>query len=109
MSIWLCAIRSLAVKLIAGTLWLYLGGNSVWAVSPELIATSPVGAQRGTEVEVTLHGARLTDTQEILWYSTGIQVSRLEVPTNQASIVKAHLKIAPDCPLGEHALRLRCA
>src|SRR5438876_751287 len=88
---------------------LYLCSDSAQAMSPHLTATTPVGAQRGTDVEVILSGERLADAQELLWYSPGIQVSKLEVPTNQASLVKAQLKIAPDCPLGEHALRLRCA
>jgi hypothetical protein len=68
-----------------------------------------VGAQRGTDVEVTLHGERLADAQEILLYSPGIEVTRLEVPTNQSALVKAQFKIDPDCRLGEHTLRVRCA
>jgi len=98
-----------AVKTLAGIIILCLGGGSLRAVSPQLTATSPAGAQRGTEVEVTLRGERLADAQEIIWYSPGIQVARLEVPTNQAAVVKAQLKIAPDCRLGEHILRVRCA
>ena len=90
-------------------MFLYSGGGSLRAISPQLDATTPVGGQRGTEVEVTLRGQRLADAQEILWYSPGIQVARIEVPTNQANLVKAQLKIAPDCRLGEHTLRVRCA
>jgi hypothetical protein len=85
------------------------GASSLWAISPQLTATAPPGAQRGTEIEVTFRGDRLADAQEIIWYSPGIQAGKLEVPTNQASVVKAHLKIAPDCQLGEHLLRIRCA
>jgi hypothetical protein len=99
----------LALLLAAGATFLCLVSGTASAMSPHLAATSPVGAQRGTELEVTLSGDRLADAQEVLWYSPGIQVAKLEVPTNQAAVVKAQLKIAPDCPLGEHALRLRCA
>ncbi|MHC5541324.1 PPC domain-containing protein, partial [Singulisphaera rosea] len=61
----------------------------------------------GTELEVTLGGARLTDAKEILFYRPGITVSKLEVVNDGA--VKATFKIAPDCPLGLVDLRLRSA
>lgn len=60
-------------------------------------------------MEVTLNGERLGDAQEIILYDAGIQVTKLEVPTNQANNIKAQIKIASDCPLGEHLLRVRCA
>jgi len=78
-------------------------------MSPELRNTSPLGGQRGSETEITFHGERLADAREILFYSPGIEVLTMEVPTNQSQVVKARVKIAADCPLGEHALRLRCA
>ncbi len=106
---WRYASRAGAVKTVAGIVWFVLGGGSLRAISPQLTSTSPAGAQRGAEVELTLRGERLADAQEILWYSPGFQVVKLEVPTHQAAVVKAQIKIAPDCQLGEHALRLRCA
>src|SRR3954453_22131072 len=77
------------------------------AASPSLTAVRPVGAQRGTEVEVTLSGARLGDAQEILWYQPGIQT--LSITKVDDNNVKAKLKIAPDCALGIHDLRVRTA
>ena len=65
-----------------------------------------VGAQRGTEVEVTFNGARLADAQEILFYSPGIAVTGLEAADNA---VKTKLAIAADCRLGQHAMRVRTA
>jgi hypothetical protein len=77
------------------------------ASTPQLSAIRPVGAQRGTEVEVTLSGARLGDAQEILWYQPGIET--LAINRVDDNNVKTKLKIAPDCPLGLHDLRLRTA
>jgi hypothetical protein len=80
---------------------------SAQAATPQLSTIRPVGAQRGTEVEVTLSGARLGDAQEILYFQPGIStVSLAKVDDNN---VKAKLKIAPDCPLGLHDIRVRCA
>lgn len=84
-----------------------LGAAQARAASPSLGGTSPRGAQRGTDVEVVFSGAQLDDAQEILFYESGITVVKLEVvnPTT----VKALLKIAPECMLGSHRLRIRTA
>jgi hypothetical protein len=77
------------------------------AASPSLTSIRPVGARRGTEVEVTLSGARLGDAQEILFYQPGIAtLSLAKVDDNS---VKARLKIAADAALGLHDLRVRTA
>ena len=66
-----------------------------------------MGGQRGTEIEITLSGARLGDAQEIIYYQPGITtVSLKKVDDNN---VKAKIKIAPDCALGLHDLRVRTA
>jgi hypothetical protein len=77
------------------------------AASPSLGGLSPRGAQRGTEVEVVLSGGQLNDAQEILFYEPGIDVAKFEV-VNQTT-VKALFKIAPECMLGSHRLRIRTA
>src|SRR5262249_51612577 len=84
-----------------------LAVKPVHAASPALGGTTPRGAQRGTEVEVVFSGAQLDDSQEILFYEPGIEVAKLEVvnPTT----VKVLFKIAPDCTLGSHRLRVRTA
>jgi hypothetical protein len=66
----------------------------------------PRGGQRGTEVVLTFGGARLADAQEVMCYSPGFQVAKLDVKDNQ---VQATVKIAADCRLGEHAFRVRTA
>ncbi len=54
-----------------------------------------------------LSGARLGDAQQILWYQPGIETLSIEkVDDNK---VKAKLKLAANCPLGLHDLRLRTA
>ncbi len=79
----------------------------VRAVAPNFTLTAPAGAQRGTTVEVTLRGDRLADTQEIFFYDRGIELAEIVSATERA--VKVKLRIAADCRLGEHALRLRTA
>src|SRR6266850_3128713 len=76
------------------------------AASPSLSRVNPPAAQKGTEAEVTLEGARLSDAKEILFYDSSITVTKL-TPVDDTH-VKATLKI-PDNALGEHTLRLRTA
>lgn len=77
------------------------------AHSPVFSATSPSGGQRGSEMELVFRGERLGDAQEILFYSPGIEVVKLE--EIKSSSIKAKIQIAADCRLGEHALRVRTA
>jgi hypothetical protein len=69
----------------------------------------PRGGTRGTTVEVHLHGQYLNDPREILFYGAGIKASTLTSGAKPAEDVSARFEIAPDCPLGEHVLRLRTA
>ncbi len=82
-------------------------GPSALAASPSLGAIRPIGGQRGTEMEITLSGARLGDAQEILWYQPGIET--LSIAKVDDNNVKAKIKILADCALGIHDLRLRTA
>src|SRR5262249_39683743 len=84
---------------------LRLGVSPSFASAPSLGSVTPRGGQRGTEVVLFFGGARLADAQEVLFYSPGFSVAKLE-GVNDAQ-VKATVKIAPDGPPGEHALRLR--
>ncbi|MFO0868941.1 MAG: PPC domain-containing protein [Pirellulales bacterium] len=79
----------------------------VSAVEPGLSAISPPGIQRGVESEVTYSGGRLADVQELLLYSPGITVAKIE-PVNDGSF-KARLNVAADCRMGIHAVRVRTA
>jgi hypothetical protein len=76
-------------------------------VAPTFTAIAPAGGQRGTDVEVTLRGDRLADAQDIFFYTPGITLEKIVEATDRQ--VKVLLKIAPDCRVGEHALRIRTA
>jgi hypothetical protein len=75
--------------------------------TPQISAIRPVGAQRGTEVEVTISGARLGDAQEIVWYRKGIET--LGITKVDDNSVKAKLKIGADSLPGLYDLRVRAA
>ncbi|MBM4004424.1 MAG: peptidase [Planctomycetes bacterium] len=77
------------------------------AVEPGLGSISPYGLQRGSEVEVSFGGGRLSDAQELLFYSPGIAVKKLEAAND--GLVKATLAVAADCRMGIHAVRIRTA
>lgn len=77
------------------------------ANAPVLGNILPRGGQRGVDNVALFTGARLTDAKEIIAYSPGFQVTKLEVVNDGQ--VKATIKIAPDCRLGEHAFRVRTA
>ena len=61
----------------------------------------------GTELAISLYGDRMTEPQELLLYQKGLTVKSLTKGKDGKS-VKAVLIIAPDAPLGEHPMRLRC-
>ena len=78
-----------------------------FAVQPVLNAIQPYGFQRGADAEVQFLGARLSDAQELLFYSPGITVKSLAAASDTE--VKATLAVAADCELGVHAVRVRTA
>lgn len=86
---------------------LVVAGGPALAASPALNDVTPKGAQRGTEVALTLTGANLADAQEVLLDTPGLVVAKTEVvnPTT----VKLTVTIPADCRLGEHGFRLRTA
>jgi len=79
---------------------------SLRAASPDLQSTVPRGGQVGTEIKVEFTGLRLEDAEEVVFHGEGITFKDL-TPVD-ARKVEATLVIAPDAPLGEHHLRLRC-
>jgi len=84
---------------------LLLFAASAQAVAPNLASITPTGGQRGTEIEVGFNGDRLQDAEEIICYEPGLQIVKLSLITNK--VVKAQVKLAPDCKLGEYHLRVR--
>ncbi len=95
--------------------------TSAAAGTPKLARLSPPGGQRGTTVEVEFSGRHLEQPREVLFYEPGITVESIEVvesaigpngkavPVEPGLRVRVKLKLAADCPLGPHGLRLRTA
>ena len=73
--------------------------------SPSVEVITPRGGQRGTETSITFHGARLADAAGVLFHDPGLELLAIEAPDEGRAV--ARIRIAPDCPLGEHRLRLR--
>jgi hypothetical protein len=82
-----------------------LSASAALAVEPSLGGIAPYGVQRGVETEVLFQGGRLQDAKELLFYSPGFSVTTIEVVND--GTVKAKVKVAPDCRLGIHAVRVR--
>jgi Bacterial pre-peptidase C-terminal domain len=82
------------------------GAISAQAASPSLGVILPRGLQRGKESVLTFHGGQLADAKEIMFFSPGFTVTKLEP---SAGSVKATIKVAPDCRLGEHVCHVRTA
>jgi hypothetical protein len=85
---------------------LMLLGTSLQAASPSLSSIEPRGIQRGVESILSFNGARMADAKEILFYSPGIEVLKLEAT---AASAKATVKVAADCRMGQHVAQVRTA
>src|SRR5258708_3308201 len=75
--------------------------GEISGASPSLGSVQPRGAQRGTDAVFTLSGGNLADAQEVVFYSPGLTVTKLDV-VNPGQL-KVAVKIAADARLGEHA------
>jgi hypothetical protein len=101
-------MRSVGTTLLAAALTSLAVADVARAASPALQQVLPRGGQRGTEVDLVLAGDRLADAQELLVFSPGITVTKVE-PAADGKSAKAHIAIAPDARLGEYAVRVRTA
>lgn len=79
--------------------------TGAWAASPTLSVLLPRGGQRGTTVDVAIHGNNLEDAIDLLFHGPGITVSDL-VPESPSK-VNCKLTIASDCAVRTHRLRVR--
>ena len=95
-----CAIAVFCITVLAGALCLD-------AATPDLQVILPRGVQRGTEADLELHGNRLNDAQDILFFTPGITVKSWKVVNPQR--VDCHVQVAKDAPVGEICTRLRSA
>ena len=74
--------------------------------APIVESLRPHGGQRGTEVVVQFRGQNLGDLQGLLLADSGLTVVRC-TPGDKPDRCSITLRIAADCPLGAHAVRLR--
>lgn len=75
------------------------------ASSPSLSDIMPRGVQRGTDAVLTFRGARLNDAEEVFLYRKGVTVTKLE--PKSASTLLVHVKVDPNCRVGEHVAQVR--
>ena len=75
------------------------------AAYPDFTGTKPNGGQRGSEVKVTLTGARLADFEDLFFFTPGFQVKGVQ--SVAAGKVELTLAIGADVPLGNHLVRVR--
>jgi hypothetical protein len=67
----------------------------------------PRGGARGSTITVEFHGRSLENPQQILFYTPGITAAEFVPEAQPGAGFKVKFQIAPDCPLGEHVLRVR--
>jgi hypothetical protein len=68
----------------------------------------PRGGGLGATVSVEFHGSFLENPREILFYQPGIKAGEFTSLPNGSGF-KVQFRIAADCPIGEHVLRVRTA
>lgn len=79
--------------------------TSAFAAYPTFTTTKPNGAQRGTEVKLTVTGTQLDDFESMMFFSPGFTQKSVEkVDKNKVELTIA---IAPDVPPGNHLMRIR--
>lgn len=88
-------------------LLVFAASVSAKAADPTLTVITPRGVQRGAEHVLTFTGARLRDAEQILFYEPGFEVLSIEPDKKNANIVRATVKVAADCELGEKTAQVR--
>ncbi len=112
--------------LLAAAIWL-LAPTPADAFSPRVQRILPGGIQRGAIGELIFEGERLHDAEEVLFFDEGFEVLKIEpiegyeVPPDESlegdqkkkreereyQAVRATIRVADDCRLGEHVAHLR--
>ncbi|QEL13416.1 PPC domain-containing protein [Limnoglobus roseus] len=104
-------------------LLLTFAGSTSFAIAgtPRVARVTPPGGQRGAVVTVELIGRNLDEPREVIFYESGITAEAVEkvetilapngkpAPVDPGTRVRVRMKVADDCPLGAHGLRLRTA
>src|SRR5260370_7732371 len=92
---------------LCATLLLLLFSAKVHAETNMLDYLAPRGGSRGSSVEVTFDGREVKGAREVLFYQPGMKAIGFTPGAKPAEEVKVRFEIAPNCAVGEHALRLR--
>jgi len=115
-------IRKLLNRLSVACLLMLMAGNLADAALKYTVEKIlPQLGQQGTTVEVVVYGHHLETAREVLFFQEGLRCVGFEpleevldgrgqsqkVEPGQAVLMK--IEIAPDCPPGEHLLRIRTA
>jgi hypothetical protein len=87
------------------TTWVVLLAGSVSATHPTVSSIVPRGGKRGTEVKLTIYGARLSNIVGLVLVREGIEV--IEVKKDRANRAYVTIRIAKNCPLGAHQVLVR--
>lgn len=121
--------RVFSISLILASLSVLLAASSASAYSPRVNRILPGGIQRGTTGTMIFEGERLHDSLEILFYDPGFEVLEIEpiedyvMPPDETyqgdaakkraemefQAVRATVRVADDCRLGEHLAHMRTA
>jgi hypothetical protein len=105
-------LKRLTVRLaIATVICLTLSNSGAMAQSvglpaPRLLTISPMGAQVGTEVEVTITGQHIENPGELHFSDPGVSARQKIGADGQPEANKYIVKIADDCPVGVHEARV---
>ena len=80
-------------------------GGAFAGSTPRLNLIIPRGVQRGHEHTLKFSGDRLSETEQIFLYSSGVEV--LEFKQIDSKNVDVKIRVAADCRLGEHVAQVR--
>lgn len=94
--------RILTLALLSSLLFSFAAS----AIAPNLVTIMPRGIPRGADTEVTLVGDSLADAVDIMFHDPGIEMVSI-TPQEDGKAAKAVLRVAPDCPVGSHGIRVR--
>lgn len=78
-----------------------------FAADARLTVITPRGIQRGAEHVLTFSGSRLSDAEQILFYEPGIEVLEIIPVEKNANAIRAKVRVAADCELGEKTAQVR--
>ncbi len=79
--------------------------STLVASPPSLESIEPPVASRGATVELRATGSSLTGCDQVLFYREGIECIGLQSSSDESLVLQ--LRIAPDCPLGPHPVRIQ--